>query len=278
MVNIKIKIPNNIWINIPNNWKKEASKKRYIIRKTENSISSSSWNRWGWCFVFFLFWLPLLFWSIYGVIAWNLSIIEGAGIFFIWLIFLITWFRRLRNGAKMSNIKNLKNNWWWIIKKVKITWIQSYHHSWGENGSFFNWYYLEAKEWNIIYCSEAFEWGELIEQTPEIEWFEEVYKDYWFEYNENYKEDVLNAIDKRIEEQQYILQNSWFFKRIGAKMLLSAAEVAKERVEIWYIPPQLEINWSTISVWDTVNVYIDPEDEKNYWMDIDFLLNNNLPE
>lgn len=262
-------------IRFPSQTKKRVSNETYTIRKTNNSFTASSWNKSRiWWAIFLLFWIPLVVWPIYGVIMEDYSIIEIIPWFLVWFIFSIVWILWLKNGLKTGRIKKIKKikKRWWIIKKVKITSFEEYHNSWDEDKESFNWYYLEAKDGCMIYCSDAFYWGEIRWWVPSLEWLENVYKDYWFEYNENHKEDVLNAIDKRIEEQQYILQNAWFFKKINAKILLSAAEAAKQWVEIWYIPPQLKINWHTVSIWDTVNVYIDPEDENNYWMDIDFLL------
>ena len=45
----------------------------------------------------------------------------------------------------------------------------------------------------------------------------------------------------------------------------------KKSTESWNKISFLKLNWFKISVWDTVDVYIDPKDEKIYWMDIDFL-------
>ena len=259
-------------IKTPTHNKGRKNRENYTVKKTENSFSISTQNNWLLPIIFFFFWLPLIFLSIYGFVVSDYTIIETWGWFFIWLLFSIAWIWILKTEVKEKKAKklskNFKNTWFWIVKKVKITSIECYS-SWNEHD--WDCIYLEAKDWDIIYCSNTFKWGKILWWVPSLQWFEEIYKDYWFEYDENNKDDVLRAIDKRISEQGCIIQNEWFFKRIWAKMILSAAEAAKEYVERWYISPKLKINWHTVSIWDSVDVHIDPEDEKNYWMDIDFL-------
>ena len=42
-------------------------------------------------------------------------------------------------------------------------------------------------------------------------------------------------------------------------------------IESWNISQYWEVNWNKVSVWDTVDVYIDSNNPEIYWVDIDFL-------
>ena len=156
-------------------------------------------------------------------------------------------------------------------KKVKITSIEHYETSWNDDSKWFSWYYAEAREGDMIYCSDAYsKWRRWWTLIPILK---EIYRSYWYEYDENetHKQDVLREYDKRVAERQIDAENGWFFKKLAAKWALFFTKGQREIIEKWYEPPYREVNWNRITVWDIVDVYIDPEDEKNYWMDIDFL-------
>lgn len=237
----------------------------FRIRKSgrRTIVSSCPWKWWR--YILF-FWIIIILWSFYFFIIKNYTISEIIGWLLLWLIISIVWFFCYRIDRKTVNAKDLKKTWLWILKKVKITSIEHYHSVWDD---WFDWDYLQANEWTNIYCSDGFNWGTI--KWTSIDMLKDIYRDYWFAYNEKHKIDVLKWIDKHIEECRIQMQYSWFFKRLWSKVILNSYKHAKEIVENWYIPPTLEINWHKISVWDTVDVYIDPKNERNYWMDIDFL-------
>lgn len=171
----------------------------------------------------------------------------------------------------MDKAKKFKKTGLWIVKKVKITSIEYYESSSDRDSKWFSWYYAEARDLDMIYCSDAYSkwhrWG-----IP-VSILKELYRSYWFEYDENetHKEDVLREYDKRVAEKQYEIENWWFFKKLIAKWWLFLTKWQREIIEKWYEPAYREVNWHKLTVWDIVDVYIDPDDEKNYWMDIDFL-------
>lgn len=247
----------------------------YRIRKNPNWWISASSGGKIWWIIFIIF--PLLRSALYISSEVNFSnlsdlsnIIELVPALFS-IPFLLVWIRWYKKEAKIDKAKNFKKTGWWIIKKVQITSIEHYENSWSDNSKWFSWYYAEAKDWDIIYCSDAYSewhrWG-----TP-ISILKEIYRSYWFEYDENetHKQDVLREYDKRTAEKQYEAETGGFFKKLIAKWWLFFTKGQKEIIEKWYEPPYREINWRRLTVWDTVDVYIDPDDEKNYWMDIDFL-------
>ena len=216
--------------------------------------------------------MPLFFWSVF--VVWILQSWENIIPLYIVLILLWTFvyfgikmFIREHNIAKA---KKLKNNGWWIIKKVKITSIQHYYESWNDNRRWFDWDYLEAKDWNKFYCSDAFEWWYYAWLSNEV--FQDIYGEYWYEFDEKqtHKNDVLKRINIRITEQDW-KKSEWFIKRLWTERWLFILNRQKRIVERWYKSSYFQLNWHEVSVWDTVDVYIDPENENNYRMDIDFL-------
>ena len=155
-----------------------------------------------------------------------------AIICFWWTMFLSV--KLLRYILKINNVKNFKKSWWWIIKKIKISSIEHYvsYLRW-----WFNWYYLEANDGENIYLSNGIE-------KREVEW---------------------------IAEKEYKSEIRWLLGNLAIKRKWQFSKDKKKTTETWCETPDIVVNWHKISVWDTVDVYIDPKDEKIYWMDIDFL-------
>lgn len=215
--------------------------------------------------------------TILGIIEW------GNENSWIWLPILsipvsILCFIEIKM-LKIYFSKKLKYNWIWTIKKIKISSIEKIIHHWKTirktiraNQETFQWYFLQANEWENIYCSDWIKKNDVqdVLLTPD---FPKLYQNYWYEYdiNEIHKKEVLHEINKDINELKDKVDNWWIFEKISAKKELSTLEENKKIVEQWYQPPYIIVNWHKISVWDTVDVYIDPNNEKNYWMDIDFL-------
>lgn len=247
----------------------------YRIRKNSNWWISASSGGKIWWIILIVF---SLFWSIsyissevdFSNISDSVNILRLVQALFS-IPFLIIWIKLYKKAKKMDKAKNFKKTGWWILKKVKITSIEHYENSWNDNSKWFSWYYAEAKEWDMIYCSDAYsKWHRW--WTP-ISILKEIYRSYWYEYDENetHKQDVLREYDKQIAEKKFEAENGWFFKKLIAKWWLFFTKWQREIIEKWYEPPYREVDWKRITVWDTIDVYIDPDDEKNYWMDIDFL-------
>ena len=247
----------------------------YRIRKNPNWwISASSGNKTLWI-IFIIF--PLLRSALYISSEINLSnpsdllnIVKLIPALFS-IPFLIIWIQQYKKQIKIDKAKKFKETGWWILKKIQITSIEHYETSSDDNRKWFSWYYAEAREWDMIYCSDAYaKWHRWWTSTSVLE---ELYQSYWFEYdkNETHKQDVLREYDKRIAEKRFESENWWFFKKLIAKCWLYFTKDQREIIEKWYEPQYREVNWNRITVWDIVDVYIDPDDDKNYWMDIDFL-------
>lgn len=243
----------------------------YVIRKTKDWVISAtpSWKTSAYIFIFLPLFLWVIFW--YSFITnkddtWILTII------FVYLLFLTcfyVWIKMYIKDIKINKLKSYKKTWWWIVKKLKITSIEQYYISWEDNSSWFDWHYIEIQEWDKIYCSNAFEWGTY--QWTSLRELKKIYKHYWFEYNEKNKNNVIREIENKIFKNKLESHDDWFLKGFSKIMDANIDEKLLNTVKEWYIIPHIEINWHKISVWDTIDVYIDPKDEKNYWVDIDFL-------
>lgn len=243
----------------------------YIIRKSKNWIISAtpSWKTSAYIFII----LSLLFWAIF----WYYYITDKDNIW-IWTIIFISlilllcfyiWIKIYINDSKISKLKWYKKIWWWILKKLKITSIEHYYDPWDENSNWFDWHYLETQEWDKFYCSNAFEWGKFY--WTSLEELKKIYKYYWFEYDEKNRNNVIRSIENEILRNELESKDDWFLKSHSKRMDAGIDKKRLNTVKKWYIIPHIEVNWHKISVWDTVDVYIDPNDDKNYWMDIDFL-------
>jgi hypothetical protein len=68
--------------------------------------------------------------------------------------------------------------------------------------------------------------------------------------------------------------NPWFFKKIwlnqDIKIMKKYIDIANE----WPITPYLVINWHKISVWDSIDVFVNPDKPSEYYVDLDFTKDN----
>lgn len=140
---------------------------------------------------------------------------------------------------------------------------------------------IEIKDSNTI-CIEIKDGNRTYYSEPHAAWriwwmpiwfMSNIYNKYWFEFDEKetHKQDVLLECDRRIEKITYGLEHGWFFKKIILKWELSLMQKERDSVQKWYEPQYREVNWHRITVWDTVDVYFDPNNPENYRVDIDFL-------
>lgn len=187
-------------------------------------------------------------------------------------IIVITWFwiYMLKAWLKLKRAKNLKHNWMWTIKKLKVSEICKAKVS-GNRWWSFNVICVKVKDWATSYYSLAYlKW--------KISWISEsdlkkIYSEHWFVYDENQsqKKELLNWLEGEISKKDYDIKNSWIIKWLKLNKDLNKLIKEKWIIESWNIPQYWEVNWNKVSVWDTVDVYIDPNNPEIYWVDIDFL-------
>lgn len=169
-------------------------------------------------------------------------------LWYLWLC-LIVWVLFLVQAIKTNKAKNYKRNWKWIKECLSVCWIKRHVIA---NWSFrFDWYYVEATDWENIYCSDAYNLSE-INMNMEID-------------TENNGISYCNISDNTKEDQNNGKVEYWndTFHDIIHGLFR------------WETFPQSinyrEVNWHKIAVQDMVDVYIDPDNPKYYWVDIDFL-------
>ena len=189
------------------------------------------------------------------------------------LIFIIVlawyWIYMLKAWLKLKRAKNLKHNWMWIAKKLKISEICKAKVSSSRWWSF-NVICVKVKDWATPYYSLAhLKWKILWASESDLK---KIYSKHWFVYDESesQKKDLLNWLEGEISKMDYDIQNSWIVKWLKLDKNLDKLIKEKWIVESWNIQ-YWEVNWNKVSVWDTVDVYIDPNNPNIYRVDIDFL-------
>ena len=103
--------------------------------------------------------------------------------------------------------------------------------------------------------------------------YKEIYNKYWFDYDEKYKQNILDKIDEELSSVEDQMKRSrflkkWFIKNVTYRVLKDIRII----IEKWYTPGKMIVNWKTVSIWDLVDIYIDPNDNTIYHVDIDFLM------
>ena len=181
---------------------------------------------------------------------------------FFFVILLIPKYLRKRK------IKKLKYEWWWIIKKATVSEVIERYYSWNEDRAWYYLYRLKAEDENgNFYISEGFKNAEHWWRSEE-----EMKKKYdWVVYDLADKDNAIKEINSNIQRLELELSNNpWFFKKIWLKKDI---ETMKKYIDIaneWPITPYLVVNWHKISVWDIVDIYVNPERPSQYYFDLDF--------
>lgn len=164
-------------------------------------------------------------------------------------------------------IKKFKYEWWWILKKVIVSAAKERYEDWSDN----SWYYvyrLEAKDedWNF-YRSE-----DLYKAKHGWRTIEEMKKKYdWVIYDLSDKDNVIKQISDNIDRLEMELQNNpWFFRKMSLKHDLKSMKNYLDIANEWPITPYLVCNGHKISVWDSVDVYVSPNNPNNYYFDLEF--------
>ncbi len=168
--------------------------------------------------------------------------------------------------------KKLKYEWTWILKKTKVSVVGERYVSWDEDSS---WYYLSRLElkdetWNI-YKSECFKDIEHGWRTEE-----EMKKKYdGIIYDLADKDNAIKQLNDNLYRLEMELQdNPWFFKKMWLKKDIKAMKKYIDIANEWPITPYLVLNWHKISVWDSIDVFVNPDKPSEYYVDLDFTKEN----
>lgn len=187
---------------------------------------------------------------------------------FILLFWGIIIFLYLRKYLHDNKLRRLKYEWIWVMKKTKVMAIWKRYAKWDSRYSPFYVYRLESVDENgNIYKSKEFEyvnhWWRSLEEM--VKKYDGVIYDLWN------KEVAIKQIEDNIQHLQTALEsNPWFFKKMWLKRDIKAMKKYIEIANEWPIAPYLVCNGHKVSVWDTVDVFVDPENPNLYYFDLDF--------
>lgn len=158
------------------------------------------------------------------------------------------------------------------MKKTKVMAIWKRYAKWDSRYSPFYVYRLESVDENgNIYKSKEFEyvnhWWRSLEEM--VKKYDGVIYDLWN------KEVAIKQIEDNIQHLQTALEsNPWFFKKMWLKRDIKAMKKYIEIANEWPIAPYLVCNNHKISVWDIIDVFVDPENPSLYYFDLDFTKQN----
>jgi len=191
---------------------------------------------------------------------------------FLLIFWVVLIFTVVPKYLRKRKIKKLKYEWGWVMKKAIVSVVGERYVSWDEDSSWYYLYRLEAKDetWNI-YKSDEF-------KNVENGWrtVEEMKKKYdGVVYDLSDKDNVIKQLNDNLNRLEMELQNNpWFFKKIwlnqDIKIMKKYIDIANE----WPITPYLVINWHKISVWDSIDVFVNPDKPSEYYVDLDFTKQN----
>ena len=191
---------------------------------------------------------------------------------FLLIFWVVLIFTVVPKYLRKRKIKKLKYEWGWVMKKAIVSAVGERYVSWDEDSSWYYLYRLEAKDetWNI-YKSDEF-------KNVENGWrtVEEMKKKYdGVVYDLSDKDNVIKQLNDNLNRLEMELQNNpWFFKKIwlnqDIKIMKKYIDIANE----WPITPYLVINWHKISVWDSIDVFVNPDKPSEYYVDLDFTKQN----
>lgn len=158
------------------------------------------------------------------------------------------------------------------MKKTKVMAIWKRYAKWDSRYSPFYVYRLESVDENgNIYKSKEFEyvnhWWRSLEEM--VKKYDGVIYDLWN------KEVAIKQIEDNIQHLQTALEsNPWFFKKMWLKRDIKAMKKYIDIANEWPITPYLIINWHKISVWDSIDVFVNPDKPSEYYVDLDFTKQN----
>lgn len=199
--------------------------------------------------------------SIWFLVVWCILLL-----FPIWLFYWIYTTIKSSNSMK----KHLEN-WTIIVKKPLITKFQFYYDSDVDGRHSESWYIVVASDWMETYRSKLF-------QRAVITWWyykESIDKDFLQKNgipcsprDPKYDKDSVIRRIREIDEEIDILKEQEksmsFFAKIKNKSKISKLNVEKDRL----FPPSLICWWKKLYIWDEVEVFVDPDNPKNYEMKI----------
>ena len=195
----------------------------------------------------------------------SLSSEDLLRLLFSFLFISIFAFILIKQYIHKRKTKNLKYKWTWIVKKTKVSAIREGY----DGDSSVNYVYqLESKDesWNL-YRSDGFKnvehgWHTLEEMKVKYD---------GVVYDLSDKDSAIRQLNDNINRLEDELKNNpWILKKVelgnGIRTMKNYIKMANE----WLVTPYLIINGHKVSVWDSIDVYVNPDEPTQYYFDLDF--------
>jgi len=189
---------------------------------------------------------------------------------FCWIFFIFfCLFEGLKGPIKKylynHKAKKLKYEWIWLVRKTTVFNIGKRHVKTQDDS--YDLYRLESKDdgWNVYRSDEFYmyhEWRTLNDMIKEHN---------WIIYDLRNKDAAIQQLTNSIKELEMELANNpWFFKKGKIRVDISYLKEFLAIAEEWPVKPCIVCNGVRVYVWDSIDVYVSPEDPKLYYFDLDF--------
>jgi len=259
------------------NKKTDFAKIRKILEKN-NSAST-----WIFVFISIFTWISVVVWiliilnaDLYG---WERLYLLLGFAFWFWILSLF-WNAILKWRKREKTLLKHINDWTIIVKKPKISEFKYYYDS-DSDGHSSSWYIVVAQDWWDEYESSKisnsfFTWERWITIDKNY------YLQRWIPYSlddPRYLESMEYVKAKELEQQIKILKDQCAHvdEKEQKKLNKEIKELEKERMLL--LPQHLISRWATYVIWsesintdcyiwDEINVFVCPDDPKNYIMEI----------
>ena len=258
------------------NKKTDFSKIRKILEKN-NSAST-------WIMIFFCVFtgFTLIFFGTFFIpyMIRDFSIFKVIFLMFRFWILGVSWYTILNwRKAEKILLKHI-NNWTVIVKKPKITKFEYYYDS-DSDGHSESWYIVVADDWETEYKSPK-----IMNSFFTWEWWSDIDKDYylqrWIPYSLDdpaYLKSLEYARFKELDQQLKTLKEQYNFVDEKEQKKLKKQINEFENEKILLLPQHLVSRWATYLrwsepiitecyIWDEINVFVNPDNPKNYLMEI----------
>ena len=207
-------------------------------------------------------------WDNFNLSSFNWS--ESLSLDIIWPIFIILAVIGfyVYTEIRKRKLKKLKYEWTWLLKKTKVSHIARVYHSWNDDTRWYYEYRIESCDDNwVCYRSNSYKNIEYGWRTPEE--MRRKYNDVIYDLNN--KEVALKLINDNIIRLECELANDpWFFKKKSLKIELETMREYLNIANEWPIKPFVVIKDHKISEGDSIDVYVDPNKDRDYYFDLDF--------
>ena len=166
-----------------------------------------------------------------------------------------------------NNVNASNKASWWNVRKTVLYRIEEVKHNWEDDTVLYSEYWLFTKDaqWNK-YMSERFK---NLEYHP---WrkAEDMKVSYnWITYDLSRTEQSMKQINWNISRlETELATNPDYWKRSAIEKELDKMKEFLSIINEWVSSSYVIINWKRFTIWDMINVFVDPFNSNNYYLDI----------